>query len=315
MVVVTLMLMMMMVARAGGHGMMMEPTQRSSMWRFPARFPHAPVNYDDDELFCGGASVMHDQNHHLCGVCGDAYHLHQPRPNEAGGRYGRGVIAATYTQGQIIDVTIRLTTNHLGYFMFKICPNNDVTRIVTQDCLDKTVLQPVDASGQPIGDRWPVTDHLSNDHKLRLQLPPGLTCTQCVLQWWYTAGNTWGCDSTGQCGEGMGDQETFVNCADVAISPSGGSLLTQQPAATTATSPPTTSATTHQRPTTMTTHRVTHPPTSTTHQPTAATAAATHAPQTGSGTNCRDATGYESDDWCISNCAMGYCPANFCKCT
>ena len=29
-------------------------------------------------------------------------------------------------------------------------------------------------------------------------------------------GNNWGCDSTG-CGMGLGKQENFVNCADIAI--------------------------------------------------------------------------------------------------
>lgn len=51
---------------------------------------------------------------------------------------------------------------------------------------------------------------------LKLQLPANLTCKRCVIQWWYTGGNNWGCDKQG-CGLGKGAQETFVNCADVII--------------------------------------------------------------------------------------------------
>lgn len=37
-----------------GHGMMLYPPNRSSLWRFD---PHAPVNYNDVENFCGGFGV------------------------------------------------------------------------------------------------------------------------------------------------------------------------------------------------------------------------------------------------------------------
>ena len=49
-----------------------------------------------------------------------------------------------------------------------------------------------------------------------LKLPDGLKCKRCVLQWWYRAGNNWGCDREG-CGLGYGNQETYANCADVSI--------------------------------------------------------------------------------------------------
>ena len=51
----------------------------------------------------------------------------------------------------------------------------------------------------------------------KVELPPYLTCTQCVMQWTYYAGNTWGTCSNGDEAVGCGPQETFVNCADVAI--------------------------------------------------------------------------------------------------
>merc|ERR1712156_1057723 len=44
-----------------------------------------------------------------------------------------------------------------------------------------------------------------------------LTCSQCVMQWTYFTGNTWGQCNNGTEGMGCGDQEMFRNCADVQI--------------------------------------------------------------------------------------------------
>lgn len=41
------------VQRINGHGRLMDPPARNSMWRFG--FPN-PVNYNDNELYCGGYS-------------------------------------------------------------------------------------------------------------------------------------------------------------------------------------------------------------------------------------------------------------------
>ena len=54
-----------------------------------------------------------------CGVCGDRYNEPHPQPNENTGKYGQGIIAAEYTAGSVIDVHIRLTTNHKGFFNFR----------------------------------------------------------------------------------------------------------------------------------------------------------------------------------------------------
>ena len=52
---------------------------------------------------------------------------------------------------------------------------------------------------------------------VQVVLPAGLTCSQCVVQWTYFTGNTWGQCSNGTEGMGCGDQEMFRNCADVQI--------------------------------------------------------------------------------------------------
>lgn len=56
----------------------------------------------------------------------------------------------------------------------------------------------------------------------QVQLPPYVTCTQCVIQWSYYTGNQWGACNNGTEAQGCGRSETFRNCADVAIHTSTG---------------------------------------------------------------------------------------------
>ncbi|RWS10759.1 uncharacterized protein B4U80_01558 [Leptotrombidium deliense] len=42
------------VVLVAGHGMLIDPPSRSSAWRFGFK---TPINYNDNELFCGGFLV------------------------------------------------------------------------------------------------------------------------------------------------------------------------------------------------------------------------------------------------------------------
>ena len=71
-----------------------------------------------------------------CGICGDPWN--GKRENEApGGKYATGTIVATYISGQHIDVEIKVTTNHKGWFEFKLCENNNIHQDKDQSCFDK----------------------------------------------------------------------------------------------------------------------------------------------------------------------------------
>jgi len=59
-------------------------------------------------------------------------------------------------------------------------------------------------------------------YESRFLLPRGLTCTQCVMQWRYIAGNNWGQCENGSQAIGCGPQEEFRACADVSIQDSTG---------------------------------------------------------------------------------------------
>ncbi|KAL5278403.1 hypothetical protein ACFFRR_003188 [Megaselia abdita] len=203
-----------------GHGRLMDPPARNAMWRFG--YPN-PVNYNDNELFCGGFAVQWEQNSGKCGVCGDAYHLKSPRPHEAGGEFAKGIISRYYASGQEIEVEIELTANHYGRFEMFLCPNNNAKYEATQECFDR---YPLYISGTR-EHRFLIPQEAKKKDifKYRVRLPPYVTCTQCVLQWTYYTGNMWGMCGNGTEAVGCGQAETFRNCADVAIvSNTGGGL-------------------------------------------------------------------------------------------
>ena len=111
-----------------GHGMMFEPASRNSAWRF---FPDRPKQWTDNELNCGGFSVQWDQNNGKCGVCGDASHIKNPLYVYPGKFAKDGFITKTYKEGQTIKATIKITSNHQGFFRFSV--GKLVKRPITQE--------------------------------------------------------------------------------------------------------------------------------------------------------------------------------------
>lgn len=119
-----------------------------------------------------------------CGICGDRYQ--GPRRHEAGGKFARGVIVRHYQQGQDIDVWVDVTTNHLGWMEWRLCPHNDVRTPATQECLDQYVLERTDGQGV----KYHVEDPLERHVKIQLKLPADVTCDQCIIQWKYHTGES-----------------------------------------------------------------------------------------------------------------------------
>ncbi|XP_045522470.1 uncharacterized protein LOC123713035 [Pieris brassicae] len=194
------------VTSVSGHGRVLRPPGRASMWRVGF---NSPPNYDDDGLNCGGFDRQYRTNRGKCGVCGDAYDMRPPRTHELGGTYGKGTVVGTYRSGQILEVTVEITAFHKGYWYFKICPD---PKRETQRCFDKYPLHLEDG-----GVHYYPTK--GGKHRTRYRLPNGLSCDHCVLQWRYVAGNNWGRCDNGTEGVGCGNQETFGACSDISISP------------------------------------------------------------------------------------------------
>jgi len=201
------------VHQVTSHGRLMNPPARNAMWRFG--FPN-PVNYNDNEVFCGGVGVMYSSEvAGKCGVCGDSWLESAPRKHESGGIYATGLKGRRYTPGQIIDIEIELTANHWGYFELRLCPLEDPTKTERQECFNK---YPLTLEGKSTS-RFQIPEDTKKQEifNYRVKLPDGVTCTHCVIQWIYYTGNTWGICENGTEAVGCGQQETFRNCADVAI--------------------------------------------------------------------------------------------------
>ncbi|KAH3771907.1 uncharacterized protein LOC127845206 isoform X1 [Dreissena polymorpha] len=188
-----------------GHGRLLEPPARSSAWRYG--FP-VPNNKDDHGVRCPAGMT--------CSLCGNP-------DNEAGGMYARGILVQNYTQGQTILIKLEITVNHGGYSTFRICPNNDVNKPVTQECLNRYLL--TTPSGESRYIHEPKESPTGTGYKyLHLVLPRDLTCTLCVIQWeWVTNSNN-NCnfqhpDCCNRTNVGCGPQERFYGCADVSVLP------------------------------------------------------------------------------------------------
>ncbi|XP_044585224.1 uncharacterized protein LOC123265496 [Cotesia glomerata] len=204
-----------------GHGMLMDPVNRGSAWRLGF---DTPVNYNDNENYCGGFNVQHNQNKGQCGLCGDDYRLKTPRPNENGGIYGTKTIVKTYREGQEITVNVTLTSNHRGYFKFSLCPllyqtnsnNNSLSSIIeieeTEECFKQNPILTVDGKNKYI-----LSSYENGNYQVKLVLPKGIICNQCSLRWQWRVANNWGICYDGTGAIGCGPQETFRTCSDIRI--------------------------------------------------------------------------------------------------
>jgi hypothetical protein len=204
------------------HGRLMDPPGRGSMWRFGF---DVPPNYDDMSNYCGGIDVQWGKNHGKCGICGDGYD-DNPQEHEPGGKYATGIIGKTYVEGTRIQVVVEITANHLGYFEFRLCVNDEPMKKVAHECFDKNLLEVLNNEKQetnPLGTdnrsfKYFVPNTRNDNYTVELKLPDGVTCKQCVMQWRYHAGNNYGKSFSGSTCLGCDEkQEEFYNCADISI--------------------------------------------------------------------------------------------------
>ncbi|KAJ7379978.1 hypothetical protein OS493_012740 [Desmophyllum pertusum] len=202
-----------MIVLVVGHGHIRDPPSRNAAWTCGF---DTPKQYTYNELNCGGFSRQWDKNGGKCGVCGDPYDKSHPQYVHPG-KYATKTITKTYREGQEIEVKIKVTTNHMGSFTFSV--GEIGTAPITQEKLKYVLKQPNGAT------KWKINVAKKDaEFKIKLVLPRGLTCDHCVMQWWWKVGNSWGCDGPNDCGMGKGRQETFVNCADIRITKSDGSV-------------------------------------------------------------------------------------------
>ena len=166
-----------------GHGMIMDPVSRASRWR---KGYGGPKEYTDNQLSCGGRNVQWGKHKGKCGVCGDEYGIKNPKFQYPGAFARNPPIVKSYREGQEIEVQVKITANHRGYFIFRLAPL--VKQPVTQSELNKIMLRMPNGNAEwklPAGNRY---------YTIKLQLPKGVTCEHCVIQWWWNTGNNWVCN-------------------------------------------------------------------------------------------------------------------------
>lgn len=315
------------------HGYLEDPPARGSMWTVGWS---TPQNYNHMQMFCGGKQHQYETNGGKCGVCGDPYDAPQPRDNEGGGKYSSGIISKCFEKtASVIEVKVQLTANHLGYFEFRLCEHNDPFTPVTQECLDEHVLSLPDDEGS----RYYIGPELG-EYTVQLQLPENVQCSQCVLQWKYNTGNSWGCEGD-SCGLGYGEQEQFYGCSDVSILDScenfdhyqylHGNTVTPKPTTLTPSSNMTSStsspvSTTTKPATTSQPSSTTSKPFSTTAQPSSTTS--TPRPTTSSASTTQKPVSYgecypnslftdeteEFNQICTFACSKNVCLSFYCDC-
>ncbi|KAJ8664867.1 hypothetical protein QAD02_006529 [Eretmocerus hayati] len=191
------------------YGRVLDPVHRGGAWRLGLG---TPINYDDHMNQCGGYIIQYQKNKGKCGVCGDNYADEKPQANQNHGTYGTGTIVKTYTENELITVTVELTANLGGYFEFSICSIDMTTDgLETEDCFQNLPLE------DGITTKYHLPDDKAGERQIKLQLPEDFYCEQCSLRWQYTAANNWGICEDGTGKLGCGPQETFRTCSDVQI--------------------------------------------------------------------------------------------------
>merc|ERR1712168_10883 len=191
-----------------GHGRLMYPPSRASQWRVGW---DNPPDYNDNHSDCGGKKHQWEEMDGKCGICGDPYD--GPWDHQApGGIFANGNIVDHYKEGSWVDIAVDVTNNQLGYFEFRLCPNNNINQDPDQSCFEQYLLQTDSGST-----RFPLTDNRRGYWNTSVELPMGVVCEQCILQWTYTSANDWGTCDNGTQALGCGPQETFRTCADIEV--------------------------------------------------------------------------------------------------
>ncbi|KDR18540.1 hypothetical protein L798_07358 [Zootermopsis nevadensis] len=119
---------------------------------------------------------------------------------------------AEYRAGSIIKTTTKLTANHAGHVEFRLCPLASKKDLETEDCFEKYPLRLKDGSTS-----YKIPGKITGEIEIDLVLPD-VKCEQCVLQWTYVTGNSWGICEDGTGALGCGPQETFRTCSDISLS-------------------------------------------------------------------------------------------------
>ena len=110
------------------------------------------------------------------------------RPHEYGGKYASGILGQRYPNGtESIQTVIQMDSEHDGYFEFRLCVQNEYHK-ETEKCFDENFLRIIGGSIVSGRRRYNTGKQLPKEYRLTVELPPGIYCSHCVLQWRYVSG-------------------------------------------------------------------------------------------------------------------------------
>ena len=52
-------------------------------------------------------------------------------------RYANGIIVRKYQPGDTMNITVEVTANHMGFFMFRICPAETQNKDPEEECFNR----------------------------------------------------------------------------------------------------------------------------------------------------------------------------------
>jgi len=220
-----------------GHGHMSRPSARNAIWQtapddricpYSQCRPTQP-NYDLNGLSAGGPAVVYEDCRFVdpgCvgkfGLCGDRYDAN-PQNHLENGKFGSGLVNAVYEVGQTVYITLTITVHHYGYHEFDLYVHPDTNTIdsLTTDKLTHYPLKLKNPVMEHTTCRHHIIDPLTQwcmppttaplTYYLEYELPAGVHCKRCVLQWhWVTANSL-----------PPSNPEEFWNCADITIASEG----------------------------------------------------------------------------------------------
>mmetsp|Transcript_21209 Transcript_21209/g.49123 ORF Transcript_21209/g.49123 Transcript_21209/m.49123 type:complete len:384 (+) Transcript_21209:117-1268(+) len=201
------------VAAVDGHAALTIPISRNVRRNLDKQ------QYDIYGLDAGGPSHLYTNNdgvfpghsfpetHGLCGnSVGDGS---EPMTSEE--NMEPTAIQATFVSGSIVELEVKVTAHHWGYYEFRICdvtvgPTTFATRTEAQACFDQHLLlradplpscsvNDADPDCQPLDPNYPERWYLplkgvnGDVHKMRYKLPAGFECTACTMQWYWPTSN------------------------------------------------------------------------------------------------------------------------------
>jgi hypothetical protein len=77
-----------------------------------------------------------------------------------------------------------MNSKHFGYFEFRLCVQN-VSKKATEDCFNQHLLVIKGGSIPSHLKRYNTGKQGPRDYKLTVEIPPGISCSHCILQWRY----------------------------------------------------------------------------------------------------------------------------------